>query len=106
MNYLFYHYSNIVLQSLSRELLCPPYCEQITQFVLPVLAQGKEPFPFVQLLDALLPANQNAQEVPNTEKFILQADWSLSVEATPWLLCAVLTISENYLGICQVPIIL
>ena len=44
-----------MLSSVCEELLCQSYSAQIKEFLLPALAYGRHPFPFVDLLHTLLP---------------------------------------------------
>ena len=53
------------------------------------------PFPFVEMLHALLPIAENM----TTESSALYNDITeLNIEPSPWLLYAVLNISAQYLG--------
>ena len=68
-------------------------------FVLPALAQG--PFPFVELLQALLPAHVGGDVQTEEAEHHRSSDWLLTVQQSPWLLYAVLTLSEKHLGNVQ-----
>ena len=90
-----YFYRNRVLRSLCREMFCSSYPTQISHFILPCLAHRKS-FPFVHLLNALLP--ENMDHISRDELDLQGMDWDLTLPASPWLLGALLNLSEKCLG--------
>ncbi len=100
---------NLVLQSVCRELLSSKYSEQVSQFILPALAYGKQPFPFIDLLHALLPLffvfpveeTKNRRELDlfaELKELNRTAEWKLTVEPSLWLLSSVLHLGQNHIG--------
>ena len=98
---------NLVLQSVCGELLSSTYSEQVSQFILPALAYGREPFPFVDLLHALLPVfkkstpekDRNSIDVLTEDRDTnMSCDWTLAVEPTLWLLSSVLHLGQKHIG--------
>ena len=96
-----------MLQSVCKELLGSTYSEQVSQFILPALAYGREPFPFVDLLHALLPVFEQATQQKQTNKHEsliedkdtnMSCDWKLAVEPSLWLLSSVLHLGQKHIG--------
>ncbi|XP_070563134.1 ubiquitin-protein ligase E3C-like [Ptychodera flava] len=80
---------NIVFKGLCLDLLCPSFTDQIALFLLPALAHGKYPFPFVNFLRTLIP--QDTMETnQNTDTGVNH----LIVWASPWLLYSLLCLGE------------
>ncbi len=105
--YIHFYCRNLTLQSLCREVFSSSYSEQISQFILPALAYGRDPFPFVDLLHALLPVFEHSQAnseenrmdlVSAKQNGTVSCDWILSVDPTLWLLGAVLHLGQNHVG--------
>ena len=98
-----------VLKSLCTELFCQPFSEQIQEFLLPALAYGTRPFPFVELLNTLVPLCQANMEETSyhtqtgsiTDKARSREMRSSQMQPSIWLLCAVLTLAEQHLGQCH-----
>ena len=91
--------SNQVLCSVCKSLLCPAYSEQISQFLLPAMAYGKYPFPFVDLIQALISqktggggSEKNTRPKKQEEHERVVVDW------TQWLLGAVLSLGNKHIG--------
>ncbi|KAK7488482.1 hypothetical protein BaRGS_00020267 [Batillaria attramentaria] len=89
-------FSRQVLLAVCRTLLCPGFTEQVAQFLLPAMAYGKYPFPFVELVQALI-----IQSCDNAASTSLSPS-TTAVEAqgvflSPWLLLSVLTLGEKRL---------
>ncbi|XP_063962252.1 ubiquitin-protein ligase E3C-like [Lytechinus pictus] len=78
---------NIALCSLCQELLCRQSTDQISEFLIPALAQREGGIRPEQLLEALLPSLTNDTDEHNAQ---------LGVEPSPWLLYAVMTIVGPY----------
>ncbi len=94
-----------MLQSVCKELLSSTYSEQVSHFILPALAYGKQPFPFVDLLHALLPVFEETEQTPPDVIDPLQAgpkhqraESKLTVEPSLWLLSSVLHLGQNHIG--------
>lgn len=86
------------LSSLCQELFCSAYSEQISQFVLPALAYSKDKFPLVDLLHVLVPVCQSMGSGTCQSTSPVYNTQNLPVEPSPWLLYAILTLSEQYIG--------
>ena len=91
--------SNLVLCSVCKSLLCPAYSEQISQFLLPAMAYGKYPFPFVDLIQALITqtaedrgTGKNVRPQRQGERDRVHVDW------TQWLLGAFLSLGDKHIG--------
>ena len=107
ISYLYHHRCLCVcsrdasFHSLCRAFLSVPFTEQISQWLLPALAHSTT-FPFLALLKALLPSNtqlyMSHDQDMETDSPIPVMDWTLRVEPSPWLLYAVLTLSNKHLG--------
>lgn len=91
--HVFFCYSDFVLGEVCRSLLCPAYSEQVGQFLLPAMAYGKFPFPFVDLIQALIIQTSDTAAGKPKSKVGSQQDLM-----TPWLLCSVLTFADKCLG--------
>lgn len=87
---------NEVMQSVCSELFCSTHSEQIKHFILPSLAHGADPFPFVPLLRALVPPN--IADVSSWNVDTDQGDWNLLVEHSLWLLYTILTLGQTQIG--------
>ncbi|CAE1170740.1 UBE3C [Acanthosepion pharaonis] len=87
-----------VLGEVCRELFCPPHTQQIENFLLPAMAYGKYPFPFVELIQALIDKTAEKNE---TRAFYVRkqpdGNTKLFPDPTPWLLYAVLVLGKNYI---------
>ena len=92
--------SHHVLRMVCKSLLCPVYTEQISQFLLPAMAYGKYPFPFVDLIHALIYhcKLQEVGEGKNKGYGRTSDRLVLKLESTPWLLGAFLALGEKYVG--------
>ncbi|XP_045160514.2 ubiquitin-protein ligase E3C-like [Mercenaria mercenaria] len=90
-------FSNLVLTSVCRSLLCPVYTEQISQFLLPAMAYGKYPFPFVDLIQTLITQCREAEMGEGKNKGFGRTCYrkKLKMEITPWLLGAFLTLGDK-----------
>ena len=94
---------NAALQSLCRELFCHAYSEQTQLFLLPALAHaGPNEFPVVFLLPALVPFSLGSARIATVGEGVHPEAWELTVEASPWLLWAVLVLLEKQLSKCLV----
>lgn len=89
-------FSNHVLTSVCRCLLCPVYTEQISQFLLPAMAYGKYPFPFVDLIQTLISqcGDSDIDERSKDLHCSLERNKN-NIELTPWLLGAFFTLGEK-----------
>ncbi|KAK3800090.1 hypothetical protein RRG08_015057 [Elysia crispata] len=102
-----------ILRTVTKTFLCEQYSEQIALFLLPAMAYGKYPFPFVELIHTLIEgANGPADE--NSYMSVTDATFSASTslqtpmahhsvilgeeEDTPWLLASVLMLANKELG--------
>ena len=97
-----FNFSNQVLCSVCKSLLCPAYSEQISQFLLPAMAYGKYPFPFVDLIQALITqtteeggTGKNVRPKWRGESERVHIDW------TQWLLGAFLSLGDKHIGECK-----
>ncbi|KAI0217696.1 Ubiquitin-protein ligase E3C [Lamellibrachia satsuma] len=91
-------FQNAALQSLCRELFCHAYSEQTQLFLLPALAHaGPNEFPVVFLLPALVPFSLDSARNAAMGEGVNPEAWELTVEASPWLLWAVLILLEKHL---------
>ncbi|KAK3607654.1 hypothetical protein CHS0354_010642 [Potamilus streckersoni] len=91
-------FSNFILANVSIALLCPAYSEQISQFLLPAMAYGKYPFPFVDLIHTLIDQTSSfqANTSPTQGKRKKDSDGAERLEVTPWLLGAFLTLADKH----------
>ena len=85
-----------------KSLLCPAYSEQISQFLLPAMAYGKYPFPFVDLIQALIShtageGGSGKNMKPHRDDVRVHIDWS------QWLLGAFLNLGDKHIGKCRFP---
>ena len=78
-----------------KSLLCPAYSEQIEQFLIPAMAYSHFPFPFVDLIQALLKP-MTTTIIPNTRKKSQKQEVELLL--SPWLLGAVVTFANSNIG--------
>lgn len=93
------NFQNAVLQSLCRELFCHAYSEQTQLFLLPALVHaGPDSFPAVFILSALVPVGWGHAGDVMVEEEEESEMWELTVEASPWLLWAVLVLLEKHLA--------
>ena len=107
--------SHQVLLAVCRTLLCPCFTEQVSQFLLPAMAYGKYPFPFVELIQALIThtsesaATDSKSGLSPPKSAAAAAALMASVTAyarnppnsllsSPWLLLSILTIGEKKLS--------
>ena len=88
-----------------KSLLCPAYSEQISQFLLPAMAYGKYPFPFVDLIQALIShtageggSGKNMKPDKRGIGVRVHIDW------TQWLLGAFLNLGDKHIGKCRFPV--
>lgn len=88
----FFNFSHNILDALCRSFFCPAFSDQIEQFLLPAMAYNKFPFPLVELIQTLL------QQTANKSKTNQKTD-KTDIPNTQWLLTAVVTFAERYLGI-------
>lgn len=98
--------SRQVLLAVCRTFLCPSFSEQVAQFLLPAMAYGKYPFPFVELIQALI--THASQSHSSADMSFSTASRSASssyissnanaVMPSPWLLLSILTLGQNKLG--------
>ncbi|XP_032221291.2 ubiquitin-protein ligase E3C [Nematostella vectensis] len=77
-----------VMSAFASDLLSPEMSEQITCFLLPVLATPSSKFPFPVLVDAVL---RMLKSMSSTSDGAIHG-------ASPWLLYAMLVLAENHLG--------
>ena len=100
---------NAVLQGLCRELLCRPHAIQTRLFLVPSLAAADDgdgsTLHFGLLLatlvpPALRPGPDGGQTDGRPATPGDDADWTLQVDASPWLLWSLLTLSHRQLGQC------
>ncbi|XP_046334142.2 ubiquitin-protein ligase E3C-like [Haliotis rufescens] len=84
-------FSHYVLQCVCRIFLCPRYTDQISQFLLPAMAYGKYPFPFVELIQGLI---SHTSQNGSSKRRHLEPE----LKPSPWLLAAVLTLADKYIG--------
>lgn len=92
--------SNHVLSCVCKSLLCPVYTEQISQFLIPAMAYGKYPFPFVDLITTLLTQCREDELGEGKNKgFGRTSDFKkVKVTLTPWLLGAFITLGKKEIG--------
>ncbi|BFZ16582.1 hypothetical protein BsWGS_19621 [Bradybaena similaris] len=104
-----------ILRKVTSSFLCEQYSEQIALFLLPAMAYGKYPFPFVELLQSLIQdaavtgrhsstdvemASSSAVFLPD----ITAADTArCGYDDSPWLLASVLTLANKELGNLNAP---
>ncbi|XP_076462782.1 ubiquitin-protein ligase E3C-like [Babylonia areolata] len=113
-------FSRQVLLAVCQTLLCPSFSEQVAQFLLPAMAYGKYPFPFVELIQTLIthtshppqedvvksPTSSSSQRVSSpTSSSASPSDTGLtslpaassadSLLSSPWLLLSVLMLGEK-----------
>ncbi|XP_025111485.1 ubiquitin-protein ligase E3C-like isoform X2 [Pomacea canaliculata] len=98
-------FSRQVLLAVCRTFLCPSFSEQVAQFLLPAMAYGKYPFPFVELIQALI--THASQSHSSADMSFSTASRSASssyissnanaVMPSPWLLLSILTLGQNKL---------
>ena len=106
--------SHQVLLAVCRTLLCPCFTEQVSQFLLPAMAYGKYPFPFVELIQALI--THTSESAASDSKYGFSPPTSAAASSSsssmasvasrsktpphnllssPWLLLSILTIGEK-----------
>ncbi|XP_006820665.1 ubiquitin-protein ligase E3C-like [Saccoglossus kowalevskii] len=86
-------FRNVVFEGLCQDIFCPSLTDQIGLYLLPALAYGKYPFPFVDFLHCLIP--QDTMETNQSTDTGLE---HLTVWASPWLLYSVLLLVEPVAG--------
>ncbi|KAH3832096.1 hypothetical protein DPMN_105373 [Dreissena polymorpha] len=94
------YYSQQVLSYVCKTLLCPAYSEQVSQFLIPAMAYGKYPFPFVDLITTLITgrkeqaigAGKNRGSGQSTSKK------PAHIKKTSWLLGEFVTLGAKALG--------
>lgn len=108
--YLLYHTRQDILRRVTSSFLCEQYSEQIALFLLPAMAYGKYPFPFVELIQSLIQDVAVTGTHPSTDvemasssalflPDISAADSARSgYQDSPWLLASVLTLANKELG--------
>ncbi|XP_041360114.1 ubiquitin-protein ligase E3C-like [Gigantopelta aegis] len=84
-------FSHLVLRRVCCTFLCKSYSDQVGQFLLPAMAYGKYPFPFVDLIQALVTKTSSGNKTKRKQQEP-QLEWS------PWLLAAVLTLADKYIA--------
>jgi len=83
-----------------KSLLCPAYSDQISQFLIPAMAYGKYPFPFVDLITTLV-SQCRADRLGEGKNrgYGRAADRrKVKVDLTPWLLGAFVTLGSKHIG--------
>ncbi|KAL5017056.1 hypothetical protein ScPMuIL_006645 [Solemya velum] len=85
-------FCQFVLVAVSRALLCPAYTEQVGQFLLPAMAYGKYPFPFIDLIQTLISKTSDSMENDDPS-----SQQGFTIELTPWLLGSVMLIADKHL---------
>ncbi|XP_035826355.1 ubiquitin-protein ligase E3C isoform X2 [Aplysia californica] len=87
-----------VLLKVTKTFLCERYSDQIALFLLPAMAYGKYPFPFVELIQTLIqgttPAGSSAGSPPQASA---ELGGSVSDGDSPWLLASVLMLANKEL---------
>ncbi|GAB1605249.1 ubiquitin-protein ligase E3C-like [Argonauta hians] len=89
-----------VFAEVCRELFCPPHTQQVELFLLPAMAYGKYPFPFVELIQALI--NKVGEEKERRSFLAKKGPCEGSAkrfEANHWLLYTLLVLGEKYVEI-------
>lgn len=91
-----------------RELFCPPHSQQIELFLLPAMAYSKYPFPFVELIQALINkiGEKNEAQLFSAKKCVNEDSSKKFSDANHWLLYAVLVLGEKYVGKWKTSILL
>ncbi|XP_014775603.1 ubiquitin-protein ligase E3C [Octopus bimaculoides] len=87
-----------VLTEVCRELFCPSHSQQVELFLLPAMAYGKYPFPFVELIQALINkiGEKNETQLFSAKKNTNEDSSKKFSDANHWLLYAVLVLGEKY----------
>ncbi|XP_059156173.1 ubiquitin-protein ligase E3C-like [Physella acuta] len=88
-----------ILRKVTKTFLCEQYSEQIALFLLPAMAYGKYPFPFVELIQTLiegtvLPARGSDLPSPSYDS---EDDYNIGDGDTPWLLVSLLMLANKEL---------
>lgn len=101
MNYFFLNRQDI-LRKVTKTFLCEQYSEQIALFLLPAMAYGKYPFPFVELIQTLiegtvLPHSVRGSNLPSPS-YDTEDDNNTGDGDTPWLLVSLLMLANKELG--------
>lgn len=93
-------FSNHVLSCVCKSLLCPAYTEQISQYLIPAMAYGKYPFPFVDLITTLLNQCQEDEVGEGKNKGYGRNvnRKKEKVTLTPWLLGAFISLGKKTIG--------
>ena len=83
-----------------KSLLCPVYTEQISQYLIPAMAYGKYPFPFVDLITTLLAQCREDELGDGKNKGCGRTTEKkrVKIELTPWLLGAFITFGKKEIG--------
>ncbi|OWF54780.1 ubiquitin-protein ligase E3C-like [Mizuhopecten yessoensis] len=92
-------FSHCVLKAICQSLLCPAYSEQIEHFLLPAMAYGRFPFPFVDLIQALISDTARNSKHGSQVSGRSKRSSSTSIEMTPWLLGALVTLADKYIEV-------
>ena len=99
-----------ILKTVTKTFLCEQYSEQIALFLLPAMAYGKYPFPFVELIHTLIEGASNSSDSSmSVTDAISSTSTSLQTpsannwrsgeeEDTPWLLASVLMLANKEIG--------
>ncbi|CAG5130999.1 unnamed protein product [Candidula unifasciata] len=99
-----------ILRKVTSSFLCEQYSEQIALFLLPAMAYGKYPFPFVELIQSLIQGTTVTSKHSSTDVEMASSSASAlfhnntvdvsssGFEDTPWLLASVLTLANKELG--------
>ncbi|CAL1546585.1 unnamed protein product [Lymnaea stagnalis] len=96
-----------ILRKVTKTFLCEQYTEQIALFLLPAMAYGKYPFPFVELIQTLIEGLvvpslplKDIRESPSPSSYANSWDDEqdrTSEGDTPWLLVSVLMLANKEL---------
>ncbi|XP_052278265.1 ubiquitin-protein ligase E3C-like isoform X2 [Dreissena polymorpha] len=90
-------FSQQVLSYVCKTLLCPAYSEQVSQFLIPAMAYGKYPFPFVDLITTLITGSKEQGAGKNKGSGQSSSEKPAPIEKTAWLLGAFVTLGAKAL---------
>ncbi|KAH3832097.1 hypothetical protein DPMN_105374 [Dreissena polymorpha] len=82
------YYSQQVLSYVCKTLLYPAYSVQVSQFLIPAMAYGKYPFPFVDLITTLITGSKEQGAGKNKGSGQSSTEKPAPIEKTAWLLGA------------------
>uniref|UniRef100_A0A2C9KEQ7 Ubiquitin-protein ligase E3C n=1 Tax=Biomphalaria glabrata TaxID=6526 RepID=A0A2C9KEQ7_BIOGL len=86
-----------ILRKVTKTFLCEQYSEQIALFLLPAMAYGKYPFPFVELILTLIQGTSSKTlQFPSSSSSVVDDEQETN-EDSPWLLASVLMIANKEL---------